>query len=59
VAQSVTGVYNEYKEQTVKAIEEKEKEKAAALGEVPQDNEPVDSIVEEPIQAPPMSEQKI
>jgi len=28
VAQSVTGFYNEYKEQTIKAIEEKEKEKA-------------------------------
>jgi hypothetical protein len=59
VAQSVTGFYNEYKEQTVKAIEEKEKEKAAAQGEVPQAGEPVDSVVEEPIQPPPMSEQNI
>jgi len=53
VTQSVTGFYNEYKEQTVKAIEEKEREKAKNLYpnvEVPQPAE--DTAQEIPIVAP-------
>jgi len=60
VTSSVTGLYNEYKGQTVRAIEEKEKERAFQAAPVvpPQTQEENQQAEESPIQAPGISENK-